>query len=495
MGGRVGKAADLAREQKLPSVAAIEAMAHVFTHATEPVELYVGSALALLHCAPQRINETVRLSALCEAEALDTEGNVQYGLRWPGSKGFENSVKWIVPTMSPVARRAVSNLKAASAEARTIAAWYEQNPTAVYLPDRLAYLRKQDRLSLAELSSALYGSDDKIQSAMAWCTREKVPRKGGTCKFSDVEAAVIAMLPPEFPYAQPNLKFSDALFAVRKFELDAQLFTYACLVDYLSSDQISSRLTSRSSVAESVFERFHLTEDDGKPIKLKTHQVRHYLNTLAQANGVSQLDIAMWSGRADVAQNKAYDHVTADQLLSKAVDLAVSSNSALFGGDLDTPKPRVLATRDAVGNLQNSTAHITDYGMCTHDYAASPCHIHLDCLNCNELVCVKGDRVKTGNIRRLKDETEELLRQAEIAERSETYGASRWVEHQRKTLEHCTQLINILDNPAVKTGALVKLAGIQPASRIAQAAAERSGATTIALPQRINKLLERVKRG
>jgi len=494
LGLRVGAVADAAREKKMPSAAAIEGMAYVFRNASEPVEIYVGSTLALLHCAPQRINETVRLTVGCETEATDTEGQVQYGLRWPGSKGFENSIKWILPSMVDVARLAIKKLLEVTTEARKIAVWYEKNPKKIYLPEQLEGLRSKTWLQPAEVSLVLYGDEDPLISE-DWCVKNKVAKKDGEYSFEDVQANILKRMPKTFPWAQKGLKYSDALFIVRRFELDATLRMYTCLVDYLPYDQICSRLGKGGSAARTVFETFNLTEDDGTPISLATHQVRHYLNTLAQSNNASQIDIAMWSGRADVRQNAQYNHTTPDQILSNARDLAVSTNSPLFGGDLDTPKPRVSATRDDTGVLRTGTAHITDYGMCTHDYAMSPCEIHLDCLNCNELVCVKGDAVKTKNIRFVKDETEALLQEAELAERTSVYGASRWVKHHRATLEHCTQLLSILDNPAVAPGALIKLTGIVPASRIAQAEEARNGPVSKAIPVRKNKLLERVKRG
>lgn len=491
---RVGAAADAAREKRMPSAAAIEAMAHVFREGTEPTDVYVGCALALLHCAPQRINETVRLTAACETEARDTDGNMQYGLRWPGSKGFENSVKWVLPSMEGVARHAVKRLLEASAEARRISAWYEGHRHEIYLPEWLEHLRGKEKLTPEEASLLLYGEAAPL-STKSWCSQNKVKRVDGVYAFADIQANVLKRMPKEFPWAQPGLKFSEALFIVRRFELGATLRTYSCLVDYLPYNQIAARLGRSGSVVSSVFERFNLTEDDGTPISLTTHQVRHYLNTLAQSNHATQLDIAMWSGRADVRQNAAYNHTTPEQILANTRELAVTSGSSLFGGDLDTPKPRVVAIRKGSGALRHGTAHITDYGMCAHDYAMSPCELHRDCLSCHELVCVKGDAVKTRNIRLVKDETETLLEAAEIAEKTSVYGASRWVEHHRQTLAHCTQLLSILDDPLVAPGAIVRLAGLQPASRIAQAEEARNRAGSAATPTKVNKLLERMNRG
>lgn len=492
---RVGMEADKARTEKMPSVKAIEAMAHIFCNATEPDELYVGSLLALLHCAPQRINETVRLPVNCEVESFDLEKRPQYGLRLPGSKEFQDGVRWILPTMAAVARKAIQNLRDVSCQARQIAKWYEKNPSKIYLPESIEHFRTTTCLEPSEISQVLFGTED-VKKARAWCQREKVQAREGRYSFKEIEAAVVAKLPSGFPYAQPGLLFSEALFICRRFEMDATLTAYNCLIDYITLDQISARIGASGSVAKSIFERFTLTEDDGSPVSVRSHQMRHYLNTLAQSNSATQIDIAMWSGRADIRQNHVYNHVTGDALLSKARGIALNKKSNFFGDDLNEKKVRVVARRDeATGNLKNRSAHITDYGMCTHEFSASPCQIHLDCLNCNELVCVKGDNVKLANIVRLKNETEVLLADAEAAEEVSAHGASRWVKHQRQTLDHAKKLISILSDTAIPEGALVKLTGIKAASRLEQAEAERTEAKVVALPARKNKLLERVKRG
>lgn len=493
---RVGAVADKAREEKMPSAGAIRAMAHVFVNASEPEEHYVGSTLALLHCAPQRINEVVRLAANCMVESFDSNKSLQLGIRIPPSKGFADEIRWIVPTMADVARRAVANLTVVSEEARKIALWYEVNRTKLYLTEELEYFRTKELLTLSEISQILWGTDNAV-NAKGWCINAKVKvakRRTGLYPFKDIEAAVISKLPEDFPYAQPGLLFSESLFCCRRFEMDARLNTYQCLIDYVTSDQIAARIGASGSVAHTVFERFNLTEDDGSPLDLQSHQLRHYLNTLAQSNGASQLDIAMWSGRADINQNSSYDHVSGTELVARVREVSAKAPADVFGGDLNTKKVRVLARRDDVtGILRTKTAHISDYGMCTHDYASSPCQIHLDCLNCNELVCVKGDNVKLANLIRFRDETSSLLTEAEEAEKDSVYGASRWVVHQRQTLDHAHKLIQILTDSSIPDGATVKLAGIQPATRIEQAIAARTEAKVISVPARTNKLLEKVK--
>jgi hypothetical protein len=487
---RVGAAADMARQSKLPSKEAIEAVAYIFRNPTSPAEVFTSSCLAIMHCFPQRINDVIRLPFDCEVEYDVAAKKSQYGLREPGSKGYNDCVRWIIATMEPVGREAISKLKVASGEARKVALWYEANPGKIFIATEFEYLRAKKYLTQEEVSLILYGVPS---GAKDWCRREKIatvfPKQ---YLFSDVEEVILRKLPKDFPNAPSGLKYSETLFIARRFELDATLSTYMCIVDFISHGQLTSRLGKAGS-ATSMFGRHDFKELDGSPISMNSHQIRHYLNTLAQSNNASQLDIAMWSGRADVSQNSTYDHVSHETILAKTDALAVAAGSTIFTGGNKIPKIRVVAHRDdATGKLITCTAHATLYGMCIHVYSSSPCQLHRDCLNCHEHVCVKGDDAKLKNIRRLRDETKGLLMRAELAEKNSVNGASRWVVHQRETVEHCDMLIAILSDPAIADGALVALKEVRSASRFEQVDFIRQEGE---LAPRKNKLLERMRRG
>lgn len=47
-------------------------------------------------------------------------------------------------------------------------------------------------------------------------------------------------------------------------------------------------------------------------LKFTSHQARHLLNTLAQEEHLSDLEISFWSGRRNVDQNKNYDHISSE---------------------------------------------------------------------------------------------------------------------------------------------------------------------------------------
>ncbi|WP_229502194.1 hypothetical protein [Massilia cellulosiltytica] len=183
--------------------------------------------------------------------------------------------------------------------------------------------------------------------------------------------------------------------------------------------------------------------------------MRHYLNMLAQSGGLSSAEIAIFSGRKDVRQNRTYDHMTSDEVQAPI-------SEALRGGFTSELEPmhlagRELVTRAEFNGLGLTAAHTTEFGWCAHDFAAEPCQMHRDCVNCEEQECIKGDEHKESNLRKLKSETEYLLQQARAALNDDEYGADVWVKHQVTTLERIDALLLILEDPAVPTGARIRL--------------------------------------
>jgi hypothetical protein len=476
---RVGKEFDERRQEKMPTDAALDALPKVFRLATEPVDILVSSVAAILCSAPDRINEALILPDLCEVhQSVGKDKPDAYGLRWWPAKGADPMVKWIVPSMVSVVEEAIGKIRSVTHEARQIAKWYEEHPSNIYFHAGVEHLREVEWLTMVEVASTIGVAN--ASSAASWCTSKGLALKGrGASKmvrFLDVEAVVIAMLPAGFPFLEKEtgLRYRDALLIVRTNELNPQKGTCRCMIEPISINQINSGLGSRAEHGfPSVFSRFGFTEPDGSPIKITTHQFRHYLNTLAQAGGMSQLDIAKWSGRKDIRQNAAYDHVTPDQMLKKIRD-AVGDESQMFGPLAEIPK-RVLIPRDEFARLRIPTAHTTDLGFCVHDYTMSPCQLHRDCIHCEDLVCVKGDEEKTMRLRQNLDEARDLLRKAEDAVSDGYAGGDRWLDHHLSAVERLSQLCSIMDDPSVPHGAVVQLAPPPGVNRV-------SDSSRIALP-------------
>lgn len=458
---RVGKDFDERRAAKMPSEAALEALPQAFHLAKEPLDILVTSVTAILLAAPSRISEVQLLPVNCEV-TKQTPSETRVLMRWWPSKGAPPMIKPVYSGMSDVVTKAIANLKAISAPAREISAWYESNPGRLFLPPGTERLRSNTHLSAEEVAN-IVGVDD----GNMWCKSRgiKQTRVGGKVAFlfKEVERKILSMLPQGFPLAnrELGLRYSEALLLVRKNELHAQRGTYLCMIEPVPTDTVNLALGAPDRV--SIFGKFGFKEPDGTSINITTHQFRHYLNTIAQMGGLSQLDIAKWSGRIDVRQNSAYDQVTSTEMLVKIRE-AVGDGSRMFG-PLGKAPDRRLISRDEFAQLKVPTAHTTELGFCIHDYTMSPCEIHRDCINCEELVCVKGDSVKNAEVKRQLEEGRGLLEGAESANASGQYGADRWVVHQRATVDRLEQLCAILDDPSVPQGAFITLSRPNPTER------------------------------
>ena len=124
---------------------------------------------------------------------------------------------------------------------------------------------------------------------------------------------------------------------------------------------------------------------------------------------MSQIEIARWSGRVEVKQNRVYDHMSEFEI----VDMIRSrDDDFVLDGPLEELRQKISEKlpidRKSFNILAIPTAHITELGYCIHDYTMSPCQKHLDCLNCTEQVCMKGDR-RLENIQQIYDQNKALL--------------------------------------------------------------------------------------
>jgi hypothetical protein len=457
---RVGKEFDERRASKMPSEAALSALPKAFLLASKPIDLIASSIAALCLAAPNRINEILMMPTNCEVHR-PFEGDTRILLRWWPAKGAPPTVKPIYSGMSEVVKTAIANLARTSEPARRMAAWYEQHPDTLYLPPGTEHLQTMTRIGLKELSQVI-GCENAWQRCRDQGLDMITESGARSVSFRAVERKVIAMLPPGFPFVNKELglRYSNSLLIVRKNELHAQRSTYLCMIEPVPTDTLNLALGAKDRAT--IFDRFGFKESDGSKIKVTTHQFRHYLNTIAQMGGLSEFEIAKWSGRVDTRQNNAYNHVSADEMLLKIRE-AVGDDSLMYG-PLGHPPDRTLITRNEFAELKVPTAHITELGYCIHDFTMAPCELHRDCINCEELVCMKWDKARK-DLRLHLRQARELLKSAESAEQNGQFGANRWVTHQKGTVERLTQLCAILDDPTIPVGSFITLAPPNPYKR------------------------------
>jgi len=209
----------------------------------------------------------------------------------------------------------------------------------------------------------------------------------------------------------------------------------------------------------SIFDRYEYRSESGQRLKVTSHQARHLLNTIGQRGGLSNLEIAKWSGRADVRQNRTYNHMTEYELLAMAE--RIDTSKTMFGPVGDVIK-HLPVTALEFNTLEQAAAHVTEYGFCVHDYTMSPCEKYRDCINCTEQVCIKGDTSKLERIKERLERTEILLVEAEKDADEGDIGADRWLAYHQKTVTRLRELVSILEHPEIEEKAVQSINNNHP---------------------------------
>lgn len=459
---KTGKGGKADREKKLPDETALNALAEIFANGpTNERDIFTTSIFAMLMSAPSRISEVLALPVDCEVMERDRDGVERYGWRFFSGKGFEGDIKWIPTTMVPIAKEAVRRLTRLSESARQLAKWIEENPTKFYRHPGCPQVVDDAPLTMEQACKALgfeHGSKTQSRSSLA---NRKLVQKDGVHTLNSLWRHVLERLPDGFPWFDEDkgVKFSNALCVLNKNQFHGNR---GCLpVELHKPDQsfFNNDISPRETLGgkhQSIFDRYGYKSEASGRLKVTSHQARHLLNTIAQRGGLSNLEIAKWSGRADVRQNRTYNHMTEYELVGLAEK--IDPTKALFGPVGEVARHLPVSTQE-FNTLEHAAVHVTEYGYCVHDYTMSPCEKYRDCINCTEQVCIKGN---AGNLERIKvrlERVEPLYLRAKEAVKQREMGADRWYQYHEKTVLRLRELVFILENPDIKDGAQIKLRG------------------------------------
>lgn len=499
---KIGEAFETARKKKLPKKEHLEALAFAFHGAEAHLDIVATSALALLLCQPSRLSEVLCLPVDCIVSREDGKRGLL--LRWWPSKGGAPTLKPVPAAMTEVAETAVVKLLKASSAARTVAKFYEQDRTRIYLQPRFEKLRNKELLSCREVGYVLFGDsfdtncvkgglaseEEKLRNVIAWLQSNGIRMPGGQqfcrdqvlaaidiprVRFKDLEHKILTLLPRDFPIFDKltNLKYSDALFVARTNELSLHKRPYACMIVAVQAFSIRKNLGIDPRYNSSLYTRTKVPIELYEDINMTSHKPRHFLDTIANAANMDSFDIAMWAGRKNVRQNDAYDHVSAEE---RAVEMRPSVIAAMEAAAPDSHVHRYIPIRRSDLDVNDMrSGHITDLGYCMHDFSMSPCGRFGEHINCEEHQIVKGDAMCDGNIRAALLEQVRLLNIAKRALLRGNQAARTWVETHERQLELLQDIVTVLDDPRTEDGSLIRLNGRLTPTRVSRPVPGRAG--------------------
>jgi hypothetical protein len=464
--------------EKMPSQSALQALGQASNNPLDDNERILLRTIDLLVVGNFRIGEalTIPLNCWVEEHKLEEDGRVQTnpqtgepikrcGLRYWPEKGGEPVVKWLPDCAVPLAERAVNELTELCKEARRAAALLERHPDRVPLPVGCGPDELLDRKQLyVALGLESYSGLRQFISALGVKPVEKEREKGrggnrNLYRVREIEEALLSRRGQLEVVKKPNAQnqlLSESLCVMFRNQFDAGKPTLRFLPELLGYKQLTVALGNDKAVL-SIFSRRGLTEPDGSTMRIKTHAFRHWLNTLADRGGLSDLELALWSGRRDISQNAAYKHGTVEQRVTWAREML--KDGKLYGevadvyNSIDDPVEKELFLETFVG-----VAHFTPYGVCVHDFAIDPCRFHLNCLSgCPEYLRTKGDVEERQQLVQLQRFTKKELEKAEEAMAEGEYRASNWVDFNKTLLANTEAALAVDDDDTTADGEVVSV--------------------------------------
>lgn len=160
---RTGIKAREAREKKLPSTEAKNALARIFaSRPTEARDIFTTSTVALFFCAPSRVTAILALPENCGVLETKRDGSKTYSLSYPSDKGAPPMLKRIPDPMISLAQDAIQSIREMTTEGRRIAHWSENKPGMFYRHADCPNVSETEPLSVRQVAMALRIPHDNI---------------------------------------------------------------------------------------------------------------------------------------------------------------------------------------------------------------------------------------------------------------------------------------------------------------------------------------------
>lgn len=451
------------REERCPSMHQMLSFADCFVKAESVKDQFYTSALVLLCFAPGRGDE---LNSLTINSLQEEDG--KYYVTWYAGKGFGATRKWVPTVMIDVVKEAFKRLIEIGRPARDAAKFAAENPGKFMRHMECVTpldFDENEELTCTQFLNAMSMKDTALNGrVLNW---GNLPQKWiknllekGPITYSELGKLVgDTYKDRNWP---KNIKTDrpvwENLCIVRDFELSdddvkPKAFSWTTSI---SVNQINDQLRRRLKGQKTLWDRFGIKDEDGSEISLTSHQFRVWLNTHLMKSGMDDYQIAKWSGRADVTQNRAYDGRTKDEKerlqneIMKLDHKQKPSPLELLSALQPVPLPSLGIKREGV-------ADFTGLGFCTHNFDRTPCTKAGECITCKEHVCIKGLPESLEQLEQMELLINEQFESAKAAAIELTFGADRWVTHFGWKLAHIRTIIEKMKDPEVSVGTLIRI--------------------------------------
>lgn len=418
-------------DDRLPSRESMEAYALCSNNPISESEEILLRVIDLLIATGQRGNEVAVIPYDCWVErpikgatgevVVDANGRplVECGIRYFAEKQFQSRVHWFAESDVPLARRAVERLKVLTQEQRGIARWQETHPGRLWDYSPQTAMSENEVLRWLGFSQ---GRDTARNLYMYFLRNEihpcdQIKDRGKAIKrrylAGDIERFLVPKLRDHAALTENVggklcvvLKTSETLAIAfdGQFRLGGREANVFRVIPRRVTLLDINRALGNDEKYPSIFSRRSLTESNGAPIRLTSHQPRHWRNTIYHLTGMSDVQQALALGRKRLDQNVYYQHTSIEENTAAHHEfLAFNSHHERIDflhtgirdkriqGALTDSYHALLSdkgttTAEAFLTVHATALHVTPFGGCIHDFSQAPCPKHLQCWNgCSHL--------------------------------------------------------------------------------------------------------------
>lgn len=389
------------RAKKIPRPKVLSALAEIYrVHAVSRIDRLLICALGILLTCGFRLSELLALPLDCLVHDVQ-RGKHRWGIRYWRRKtkngAYVHAIRWLSPLGAELAKACLKEILKITKPAREQARRLEANPDRVNIP----YFGRRTLLTRHEAARALGLNVMSIPPLIRNDYLKIKPVVKGYRKWyfyrSDVERELLRRRPPLRTFhisGRKYQKLSETLLIIFVNETDPHVVKSPLLVRDLSASAVNSFIGANEGNTPSAFSRFGLHDpfasDEGDlPLRLHTHMVRHWLNTVANKAGMSAFQITLWMGRDSILQTKLYLHPSSE--IAEIAREGIKDGSVV-GIRSSQYAALDVAQRSAYLRLINH-GHKTSNGFCLEDIKKHECLSHKNCgTTCSFFLAVVGDR-------------------------------------------------------------------------------------------------------
>lgn len=424
------------KRSKLPTEGIIEAVAFLYHHIpkSEWADRVRICLISLLVITGFRIGELLTLPA----RRVQTEdGTGRRFLIYYPEKGAPPQEKWLMTAGGALAEEMVDELLNLTAEPRAMARWLYDHPGSVCIQglDLIEH-----RVHVSAIASAFELAGD-FNGAVQFLNTRKIEITGDGEDATVSRHEFVKAMRAE-SYDRPinivkntgeKIFLKDALACAFGNAFHAARATLRCVARPISEQQLSDFIRPRGGQL-AAFARYHVEGPDGKPLKVSSHAFRHWLNDLLDRGGLSDVEQAVYFGRLNPKDNRAYQHMTPGERVRKARE-DLKGGSLL--GPVATLVRRLPADRqDIVLAARVQAVHVVPGGACFHQFSQTPCPNQMACKDgCGDFHWQTDDPIEERELTYEKSVLEIAVETARREVNEESWGADSWLQHNLRKLD------------------------------------------------------------